>query len=80
MGLLTHSILSQTTAGLLMGVLVWAGATPLLFFPKPLPPRFRFREVFSSTLVSIWRAVRRRECLVGFALLLSPAAGTLLLI
>jgi len=76
MGLLTHSILTQKECGLLMGVVVWLGASPLLFFPKPAPPRFRISEVFSTTLVSIWRAVRQRECLIGFALLMSPAAGT----
>ena len=76
MALLQHSIVTRQTAGLLMGVLVWLGASPLLFFPKPLPPKFRMAEVFSKTLASIWKAVRRRECLVGFALLLSPAAGT----
>lgn len=76
MGLLKGGILSQTTVGLLMGALVWVGATPLLFFPKPLPPQFRISEVFSATLGSIWRSMKRRECLVGFALFLSPAAGT----
>jgi len=76
MSLLQHSIVSQRSAGLLMGVLVWLGAAPLLFFPKPLPPQFALHEVFTKTLVAIWRSVRRRECLVGFALLMSPAAGT----
>jgi len=76
MGLLAHSILSQRGAGILLGALVWLGATPLLFFPKPKPPQFRITEVFSSTLKAIGVAVRRRECLVGFAILLSPAAGT----
>jgi MFS transporter, PAT family, beta-lactamase induction signal transducer AmpG len=76
MSLLQHALVSQRSAGLLMGALVWLGATPLLFFPKPLPPQFRIHEVFTKTLAAIWRAVQRRECLVGFALLLSPAAGT----
>jgi len=76
MGLLKHSIVTQQSAGLLMAVLVWVGATPLLFFPKPPEPKFRMSEVFSKTLIEIGRAVRRRECLVGFALLLSPAAGS----
>jgi MFS family permease len=74
--LLTHSILTRQSAGLLMAALVWLGASPLLFFPKPPEPKFRMAEVFSKTLKEIGRAVRRRECLVGFALLLSPAAGT----
>lgn len=76
MSLLTHSILSQRSAGVLMAALVWLGASPLLFFPKAPEPKFRMAEVFSKTLREIGRAVRRRECLVGFALLLSPAAGT----
>jgi MFS family permease len=76
MGLLTHSIVTQRSAGVLMAALVWLGATPLLFFPKAPEPKFRMVEVFSKTLKEIWRAVRRRECLVGFALLLCPAAGT----
>jgi hypothetical protein len=76
MGLLTHSIVTRQQAGLLMAALVWLGASPLLFFPKAPEPKFRMAEVFSKTLVEIGRAVRRRECLVGFALLLSPAAGT----
>jgi hypothetical protein len=75
MSLLQHSLVSQLSAGLLMGALVWLGATPLLFFPKPLPPKFGLHQVFTKTMAAIWRAVRRRECLVGFALLLSPAAG-----
>jgi len=76
MGLLSHGILSQVLCGLLMAPVLFLSASSLLFFPKPSPPQFRFTEVFSSTLVSIWRAVRRRECLIGFALLMSPAAGT----
>jgi MFS family permease len=76
MSLLKDAIVSQRTAGLLMGGLVWLGATPLLFFPKPLPPQFGLHQVFTKTVAAIWRSVRRRECLVGFALLLSPAAGT----
>jgi MFS family permease len=74
--LLTHSILTRQSAGLLMAALVWMGATPLLFFPKAAEPKFRVVEVFSKTMKEIWRAVRRRECLLGFALLLSPAAGS----
>jgi MFS family permease len=74
--LLTHSILTRQSAGVLMAALVWLGATPLLFFPKAPEPKFRMVDVFSKTLIEIGRAVRRRECLVGFAILLSPAAGT----
>jgi hypothetical protein len=74
--LLTHSILTRQSAGLLMAALVWLGASPLLFFPKSPEPKFRMVEVFSKTLLEIVRAVKRRECLVGFAILLSPAAGT----
>ena len=74
--LLTHSILTRQSAGLLMAALVWLGASPLLFFPKAPEPKFRMAEVFTKTLTEITRAVRRRECLVGFAILLSPAAGT----
>jgi hypothetical protein len=75
MSLLKYAIVSQRTAGLLMGALVWLGATPLLFFPRLLPPQFGLHHVFTKTMAAIWRSVRRRERLVGFALLLSPAAG-----
>lgn len=76
MGLLTHGWMTQAEVGWLMGVLVCLGASPLLLFPKPPPPQFRITEVLTKTIVYVGRAVRQRECLVGFALLLLPAAGT----
>ena len=45
-------------------------------FPRPPPPRFPLAEAYSTALVALWKTVRRRQSLVGFALLLSPAAGT----
>ena len=76
MGLLTHGWMTQTSIGWLMGGLVCLGASPLLLFPKPPPPQFRINQVLTKTLAYVGRAVRRRECVVGFALLLLPAAGS----
>jgi len=76
MELLARNILSQSGAGLLMGGMVWVGAAALLFFPAPAAPRFPLAEAYSTALVALWKTVRRRQSLVGFALLLSPAAGT----
>jgi MFS family permease len=76
MALLARNILSQSGAGLLMGGMVWVGAAALLFFPAPTAPRFPIAQAYSTGLVALWKTVRRRQSLIGFALLLSPAAGT----
>ena len=76
MALLARNILSQSGAGLLMGGMVWVGAAALLFFPAPVAPRFPLAEAYSTALVALWKTVRSRQSLLGFALLLSPAAGT----
>jgi MFS family permease len=76
MVLLARNILSQSGAGLLMGGMVWVGAAALLFFPAPAEPRFPLTQAYSTALIALWKTVRRRQSLLGFALLLSPAAGT----
>jgi hypothetical protein len=76
MWLLIHHIVSQRQVALGLGAVVMLGATPLLRLPDPAPAAFRFKQVVTETPKAIWRAVKTRRCLVGFALLLTPAAGT----
>jgi MFS family permease len=61
--------------GLGLALAVVAGALPLLFFPPAKKSSFALRQVFSDAMLGIWRASRRRECLVGFALFLAPASA-----
>jgi hypothetical protein len=76
MALLTRGVVTQREVALGLGVAVLLGGIPLLFLPTPSPPSFRVSQVLTETPKAIWRAVKRRECLVGFALFLTPAAGT----
>jgi hypothetical protein len=76
MSLLTRGWVTQREVALGLGVAVLLGGIPLLFMPDPKPAAFRLTQVVTETPKAIWRAVKRRECLVGFALLLTPAAGT----
>ncbi|MGH7442360.1 MAG: hypothetical protein ACREKE_06785, partial [bacterium] len=61
--------------GLGLGLTVAATASPLFFFPKAKKSTFALRQVFSDAMRGIWRASTRRECLVGFALFLTPASA-----
>lgn len=58
-----------------LAVAVLLGATPLLFFPPAKVSSFSLSQVFSSALKATWQVSKRRECLVGFALFLIPAAS-----
>jgi MFS family permease len=46
----------------------------LLALPRPAKPALRASRVFTDTWRLAWQACRRRECLIGFALFLSPAS------
>ena len=76
MDLLTHGWMTQKQVAVGLFVTALLCAIPLLFLPDPAPAAFRFSQVVTETPKAIWRAVWRKECLVGFALLLTPAAGT----
>jgi MFS family permease len=76
MSLVSHGWVTQKEVGLGLGVVVILTGLPLLALPDPKPACFKFKEVLTGTPKAIWKAVKRRECLVGFALLLTPAAGT----
>ena len=71
MSLLTRGWVTQREVALGLGVAVLLGGIPLLFMPDPKPAAFRLTQVVTETPKAIWRAVKRRECLVGFALLLA---------
>jgi len=61
--------------GMLMGALVLLPGLLFLLFPAPPPSKIGLREMFTGTVRNIWAVTRRRECLVGFALFLSPASA-----
>lgn len=46
----------------------------LVVLPSPAKPTLGVRQVFTDTWRLAWQACRRRECLIGFALFLSPAS------
>lgn len=58
----------------LAAVVVLTGA-PLLLFPPARASSFSLAQAFSSALGATWTACKRRDCLVGFVLFLSPAAA-----
>lgn len=58
-----------------LAVAVLLGAAPLLLFPPAQVSSFSLAQVFSSALKATWQVSKRRECLVGFALFLLPAAS-----
>ncbi len=70
--LLTRWSVPKPLLGAAIGLLILLGACPVVFFPRAEPARFRFREVPTTTLKAVWRAVRRPECLIGFLLFASP--------
>jgi MFS family permease len=61
--------------GLGLGAIVVLGASPTLAFPAARMSAFRFRQIFTDTLKSTWRACKTREVLTGFCLFLVPASA-----
>jgi PAT family beta-lactamase induction signal transducer AmpG len=62
------------TAGLVFACLCFLPVFLLPFMPAPGKPGFEIQRVFTQTWRKVWESCRRRECLVGFALFLSPAS------
>lgn len=58
-----------------LAVVVMLGGLPMLLFPPAGSSSFSLAQAFSSALRATWLACKRRDCLVGFALFLSPAAA-----
>lgn len=58
--------------GMMLAILV--GAIPLLFLPPARSSSFHLREAFWTALKATWEVCKRRESLIGFALLLAPAS------
>ncbi len=73
MSLLPH--LNLHWLGLGLAAVVVASTLPLRFYPAPARSSFHFRQIFTDALRATWKASRTRECLVGFALFLSPASA-----
>lgn|GEM_PF-722345 len=67
--------LSVRWIGVGLAVTVLLGSIPLLFFPPAKRSSFSLLQAFSSALKATWQVSKRRECLVGFALFLTPAAS-----
>lgn len=61
--------------GMALGACIVLGTVPTLFFPTPRKSAFRFRQIFTDAMKATWHASKTRECLVGFALFLSPASA-----
>jgi MFS family permease len=61
--------------GLGLGAVVVLGASPTLAFPAARKSAFRFRQIFTDTLKSTWRACKTKEVLTGFCLFLVPASA-----
>lgn len=61
--------------GVGMAACIVLGVLPTVVFPASRRSSFRFRQVFTETLKTTWKASRRRECLVGFALFLAPVGA-----
>lgn len=61
--------------GLGLAACIVVAVLPTMMFPAPHRSSFRFAQVFTDALKATWRACRRRECLVGFALFLCPVGA-----
>ena len=61
--------------GLGLGVIIILGTLPVLVFPEARKSSFRFRQIFTNTLKTTWRACKTRQVLIGFCLFLVPASA-----
>lgn len=61
--------------GLGLGVIIILGTLPVLAFPEARKPSFHFRQIFTDTLKTTWRACKTRQVLIGFCLFLVPASA-----
>ncbi len=71
---LIHRI-SVHTLGLGLAGCILLGTVPTFFFPQPRRSAFRFRQIFTDAMKTTWCASKTKECLIGFALFLSPASA-----
>ena len=60
--------------GVVYGVLCFLPVGLLLFMPTPSKPDLDIKRVFTKTWRKAWEVCRKRECLIGFAMFLSPAS------
>ncbi|HWB83728.1 MAG TPA: MFS transporter [Bryobacteraceae bacterium] len=60
--------------GLVLAASIFLPVLTVLWFPAPHRPKLRMREILSGTLRNVWQVSKTRECLLGFALFLSPAS------
>ncbi len=65
---------SLHTAGMIFAGLCFLPVVLLFFLPVPAQPELKLRQAMTQTWRKAWEACRRRECLVGFGLFLSPAS------
>ena len=61
--------------GLGLGVVIILGTMPILVFPEARKSSFHFRQIFTDTLKTTWRACKTKEVLTGFCLFLVPASA-----
>ena len=73
MSLASHLKMGWIGAGLAACIVL--GVLPSTVFPKSRRSSFTFGQVFTDTLKATWKACKRRECLVGFALFLAPVGA-----
>lgn len=73
MALVPHMRLEWIGAGVAACIVL--GVLPTAAFPPSRRSSFTYRQVFTDTLKTTWKVCRRRECLIGFALFLSPVGA-----
>ncbi len=61
--------------GLGLGSIIILGTLPILLFPEARKSSFRFRQIFTDTLKTTWRACKARKVVTGFCLFLVPASA-----
>ena len=71
---LIHRV-SVDRLGLGLGCCILLGTVPTFFFPAPRKSAFHFRQIFTDAMKATWQASKAKECLIGFALFLSPASA-----
>ena len=66
--------LSFKAVGMIFAGLCFLPTLLLFALPAPAKPDLEIRQVITQSWSKAWEACRRRECLIGFALFLSPTA------
>ena len=69
------TVVSTRWLGLILAAFVLLGTAATASFPAPRRSLFGFRQIFSDALHTAWRTAKRGDCLIGFALFLSPAGA-----